>query len=221
MFASCKGGIGEDRGTCVLTADRPEGPYRDHSRGHVTLRGHECLDGTLYVEEGQPWIIFCHEWTELFYGRICALPLREDLGAAISGEPLILVDTGKDRLPWIRLMRDDRVDKTGLLTDAPCLHRSKDGTLQMLWSSYCVKGAAPGGLGGYAVAVAFSQSGRLAGPWRHCDALLLDRDIGHVSLFRRFDGQLMLCGHANDTRHGLEYPVFLPVDDKGPLRLVP
>ena len=220
LFASCKGGIGEDRGTCVLKASRPNGPYAEHSKGHVTLKNHECLDGTLYVEDGQPYIVFCHEWTEIYYGRVCALPLSRDLREPLSQEPLILVDTQRDYLPWIRQMKDPRVDKVGYLTDAPWLHRAKDGTLHMLWSSYSVKQAGGKGQGGYTVAVLTSESGSIRGPWRHRSALLLDADIGHVSMFRRLDGQLMLVGHLDDSRHGSESPVFLPLDDPSDIQLM-
>lgn len=87
MFASFKGGIGEDRGTAVLIADRPEGPFVPLSDGHVTLKGHECLDGTLLIDGGRPYIAFCHEWTELYYGKIKALPMKDDLSARLTRSP--------------------------------------------------------------------------------------------------------------------------------------
>lgn len=216
MFASCKGGIGEDRGTCILAADHPGGPFYEHSQGPVTLRGHECLDGTLYIDrQNQPWIVFCHEWTEIYYGRILALPLKPDLSGPIEQEPIVLVDTEKDNLPWLRQMRDNRVDKVGYLTDAPYFYRTKAGTLLLLWSSYSVKNYSPEGYGGYVVAMVKSLSGEIQGPWEHLPRLLLDQDIGHISLFERFDGALMLAGHNHDTRHGSEHPIFLPLKEQG------
>lgn len=211
MFASFKGGIGEDRGTAVLIAGRPEGPFVPLSDGHVTLKGHECLDGTLLVEEGKPYIAFCHEWTELYYGKIKALPLKDDLSASLDAEPIVIVDTEKDAIPWIRLMRDDRVSKTGLLTDAPFFHRLPGGKLLMIWSSYSQKEA--GGCGGYVVAGLVSDSGKIAGPWRHLPELLLDRDVGHSALFRDLEGRLLLVSHANDRNHGGEFPVILRVTE--------
>lgn len=211
MFATCKGGIGEDRGTCVLTSDSPGGPYKDYSYGHITLKGHECLDGTLYMDEsGRPWMAFCHEWTEIYYGKICAIPLNEKL-LPDSFEQVEIVNTKTDNLPWIRKMHDPRVDKTGYLTDAPFFYRAKSGALLMLWSSYAINGYQDKGYGGYVVAVARSENGKITGPWRHERNLLLDRNIGHCSLFRNFSGELILCGHANDTAHGTEYPVFIPL----------
>lgn len=220
MFATFKGGIGEDRGTAVLKADLPEGPYYPYSRGHVTLKGHECLDGTLYVEDGQPWIVFCHEWTEMYFGTIKALPLKEDLTEASDIEPVVIVDTERDEIPWIRQMKDPRVCKTGYLTDAPFFHKMKNGTLVMLWSSYSVKGYQGKGSGGYVVAVCESPSGSIKGPWYHRKELLLDENTGHSSLFTSLEGELYLISHGNDTLHGQEYPVMFQVKEGEHLEII-
>lgn len=212
MLASFKGGIKEDRGTAVLVADAPEGPFREHSHGHVTLPGHECLDGTLYIEEGQPWVIFCHEWTEIYYGKIKALPLEKDLSKVEDyKKELLLVDTQTDGIPWIRQMRDDRVGKTGYLTDAPFLYKMKNGRLLLLWSSYAVN--ENGGKGGYVVAGCVSKSGRLEGPWEHLEHPLLDVNAGHGALFLDLHKQLRLVLHTNDTAHGEEHPMILSVKE--------
>ena len=93
MFASFKGGIGQDRGTAILVSDFPEGMYVPWSEGYVTLKGHECLDGTFYMDEsGQAWTVFCHEWTEMYYGKIKAMKLSEDLKYTLDEEPIVIVD---------------------------------------------------------------------------------------------------------------------------------
>lgn len=220
MFATFKGGIGEDRGTAILKADRPEGPFFPHSKGHVTLKGHECLDGTFYLDkQGKPWIIFCHEWTEMYFGTIKALPLSGDLKNTLTQEPVVLVDTEKDNLPWIRHMSDPRVNKTGYLTDAPFLYEKADGGLLLLWSSYSVKNYKGCGSGGYVVALCESESGNVEGPWRHQEKLLLDENTGHSSLFRDLSGELCLISHGNDTLHGFEYPVIFRLDTQDGLKI--
>jgi arabinan endo-1,5-alpha-L-arabinosidase len=211
MFASFKGGIGENRGTAILAADHPGGPYRVHSDGAVTLPGSECLDGTYYEDdEGQRWIVYCHEWTELYEGRIEALRLTKDLKISF-GEPVTILNAAER--PWIRLFGDPRIEKTGYLTDAPFLYQARNGELLLLWSSYSVPGYGDTGLGGYTVAVARSTSGRMEGPWTHDEQLLMDRNAGHSSLFRDFGGKLMICTHYPDTPHGQERPLFLPVEE--------
>lgn len=209
MFATFKGGIKEDRGTAILKADLPEGPFREHSIGHVTLKGHECLDGTFYLDkENKPWIIFCHEWTEMYYGTIKALPLSEDLTHTLTQEAITLVDTQKDSIPWLRKMSDSRVNKVGYLTDAPFVYYKKDGGIALLWSSYSVKNYKGSGKGGYVVALCESINGDLKGPWIHREELILDENTGHSALFMDLNGQMKLISHGNDTLHGFEYPVI-------------
>lgn len=210
MFASFKGGIGEERGTGVLVADFPEGPYIPHSPFHITLKGHECLDGTLLIEQGKPWIIYCHEWTETYYGRIEALPLSDDLKEPLSQNPVIIVDSKE--IPWMRKFGDPRIGKEGYLTDGPFVRRTSSGSLVMLWSSYSK--ADKGYHGGYMVAMAVSGSGSVHGPWRQEGKLLLDENCGHSSIFEDLDGNLCLCVHSPDTPHGGEHPRFYRLAEK-------
>lgn len=216
MFASFKGGPKENRGTGILIADHPAGPYRDHSRKAVTLVGEECLDGTLYLDENQkPWIVFCQEWTSRYYGKIKALPLTDDLSAPLTQQAVTLVDTETDNLPWIRHMSDPRVEKIGYLTDAPFLHKMPGGSLLLLWSSYSIDHWNESGQGGYVVAQCHSATGSIEGPWTHLPTMLLDEDAGHAALFYDFAGELRLICHCNDTKHGREYPVIYRVIQNG------
>lgn len=216
MFASFKGGIDEDRGTAILVSDRPEGPYEEHSKGHVTLKGHECLDGTLYIDKkGKPWIVFIHEWTEMYYGKIKALPLSDDLTHPLTQDALTIFDLEFDRPGWIRTISDDRAGKSGYLTDAPFMHRMENGDLIMLWSSYSVENYKnSGGKGGYVVAMVKSESGDIQGPWKHAEMPVFDINYGHVALFRNLDGELMLSGHGDDTHHGSEHSLFFKVKEE-------
>jgi len=80
---------GQQRGTQILAADNPEGPYRLHSDRPVTPRDWECLDGTLFVDDaGKPWMVFGHKWVQVEDGEMCAIPLTDDLRAAV-GEPTL------------------------------------------------------------------------------------------------------------------------------------
>ena len=62
MFITFKAD-GVRRGTQILRADTPEGPFVPINERQLTPDSWECLDGTLYVDNNsQPWMIFCHEW---------------------------------------------------------------------------------------------------------------------------------------------------------------
>lgn len=87
------------RGTQVLVADAPAGPYEPWSPGPITPAGWECLDGTLYVDPaGDPWIVYCHEWLQVVDGRMIAQRLSPDLREAV-GEPIELFTASQ--APWV------------------------------------------------------------------------------------------------------------------------
>ena len=198
MFASFKASR-VCRGTQVLVSDAPCGPFVPHSSGPVTPRGWECLDGTLFVDQdGNPWMIFCHEWVQVGDGEMCAVGLSRDL-ETVQGDPLLLFHASE--APWTT-----PVDEKGhYVTDGPFLHRAKNGTLLMLWSSF--------GPRGYALGMARSKTGHVSGPWLQDPQALYDEDGGHGMLFRTFAGELTLAIHTpNKTPN--ERPVFVPVQER-------
>jgi arabinan endo-1,5-alpha-L-arabinosidase len=193
---------GRERGTQILAADRPEGPYELHSDGPVTPRDWECLDGTLYVEpEGHPWMVFCHEWVQVEDGEMCAMPLSPDLGSA-AGEPVLLFRASA--AAWARPF-EAHGRHNNRVTDGPFLHRLVDGRLLMLWSTT--------GYEGYAMGYAVSESGGILGPWRQSPQPIYGKDGGHGMLFRDFDGRLLMTlHHPNDSPN--ERPMWLEVVER-------
>lgn len=177
MLASFKSGD-HCRGTQILAADTPMGPFLPHSDGPVTPRDWECLDGTLYIENGQPYMVFCHEWLQVRDGEMCAIPLRQDLRTA-AGDPVVLFRASQPS--WaVR-------DAESYVTDGPFLYRAQTGALLMLWSSSRD--------GVYCQAVSRSCSGMLLGRWTHDPELLVSQDGGHGMVFRTFDGRLLFTCH--------------------------
>jgi hypothetical protein len=190
------------RGTQILAADRPEGPYAPHSDGPVTPRDWECLDGTLFVDEtGAPWMVFCHEWVQVGDGEMCAIPLSGDLRRAV-GAPTLLFHASD--AAWSRpFASHGRAEN--YVTDGPFLYRTADEQLLMLWSTM--------GEAGYAMGYAVSESGTILGPWRQSPAPLFGKDGGHGMLFRDFDGRLLMTLHTpNETPH--ERPTWVEVAEQ-------
>jgi arabinan endo-1,5-alpha-L-arabinosidase len=203
MLASFKAeGIG--RGTQILVAESPLGPFRLLSAGPVTPPDWECLDGTLFVTtDGNPWMVFCHEWVQVGDGEICALPLSKDLASA-AGEPVVLFRASQ--APWVQQIVWKRTGMKGCVTDGPWLHRLPNGELLMMWSSH--------GAGGYSIGLARSASGQLLGPWLQDPQPLYSEDGGHCMTFRDFNGNLWLSFHHPD-RNPEERPQFLSLaEDK-------
>ena len=194
------------RGTQILAADRPEGPYAVHSDGPVTPREWECLDGTLHVDaHGKPWMVFCHEWVQVEDGEMCAIPLSDDLRQA-AGKPALLFRASE--AAWAKPF-EQRGRPNNRVTDGPFLHRLSDGRLLMLWSTIGYEGYAMG----YAVSDSLSASVSVLGPWRQSSQPLYGKDGGHGMLFRDFDGKLqMTLHHPNQTPH--ERPVWFEVVER-------
>jgi arabinan endo-1,5-alpha-L-arabinosidase len=191
---------GACRGTEILIADSPLGPFRQHSHRPVTPSSWECLDGTLVIDDDkQPWMIFCHEWVQIGDGGMYAVRLHPDLTHAIA-EPIRLFNASQ--APWSRSFSGGPAQpRVCFVTDGPFVHRCEDGTLLMLWSS--------GGAHGYAMGVATSTTGVL-GPWRQSGEAVYSKDGGHGMLFQTFGGKMMMALHApNQTPH--ERAHFIPV----------
>lgn len=187
------------RGTFALAADSPEGPFRPHSDGQLTPEAWECLDGTLYVDrQGRPYLVFCHEHTQILNGTICYVPLTEDLRRA-DGEPVLLF-SGKD--PFYVEKQED--PQAHYVTDGPFMFRTKDGALLLLWSTF------PDGK--YAECVARSDNGEIDGHFTHLPPLITN-DGGHGMIFRAEDGLMLTYHSPNESLK--ERPVFRKLVDDG------
>ena len=200
MFASFKN-PDVRRGTAVLKAESPLGPFVPHSDGCVTPRDWECLDGTLYVDKaGKPWMVFCHEWVQAGDGEVDAIPLTDDLSAP-AGEPKLLFRASE--APWCKVMHHSSgVD--GCVTDGPFFWRTAEGTLLCLWASFSA--------GGYTEGVAVSCNGEIDGTFTQVEPLFMD-DGGHGMVFRALDGQLYLTLHSPNA-HLEERPFFHPITER-------
>jgi GH43 family beta-xylosidase len=174
------------RASQVLVSESPLGPYEAFSNEPTLPADMMTLDGTLWVEDGVPYMIYCHEWVQISNGTIEMMQLTDDLSATV-GEPTRLF-FGSDA-PWNR----PSPEYGCFVTDGAWLYTSKSGKLFMPWSSFSETG--------YTIGVAVSESGKLAGPWVQQEEPLYKDDGGHSMLFTRFDGQLMMTLHTpNDSR---------------------
>jgi arabinan endo-1,5-alpha-L-arabinosidase len=177
------------RGSQILVSDSPSGPFTPFANHSTLPADMMTLDGTFWVEEGVPYMVFSHEWVQITDGRMEYIQLKNDLSGTV-GEPHWMFQASD--APWSK-----KSEQYGChVTDGPYLYCSKTGKLMMVWSSF--------GAGGYEVGLAISKSGKLAGPWEQQARPLFAKDGGHPMLFRRFDGQLMMIlhqpNHAPDER---------------------
>ncbi len=194
------------RGTQILVADSPKGPFLPFSNRPTTPKDWMSLDGTLWVEDGIPYMIFCHEWAQITDGTMELVTLKKDLSAMV-GEPQTLFKASDAK--WVKSMRDVKVlknGKHGYVTDGCFVYRTKTGKLLMIWSSF--------GENGYGLAQLVSESGKISGPWKHLDEMIFEENGGHGMLFNTFEGQLMITLHQPNGRPN-ERPKLFELEDMG------
>jgi len=187
-----------NRGVQILVCDTPDGTFISCANDALTPCEWECLDGTLYVEDDIPYMVFCHEWSQIGDGEMCLMQLSEDLSRAVS-EPVTLFKASD---PSWATGFTETCDK--YVTDGPFFHKAQDGKLLMIWSSIAD--------GKYVEAVSYSESG-VKGPWKHYEKLLYKEDGGHGMLFRDKSGQLLFTMHYPNT-NDLERPVIVRVAEQ-------
>ncbi|HEX2860410.1 MAG TPA: family 43 glycosylhydrolase, partial [Lacunisphaera sp.] len=188
------------RGSQILVGDSPLGPFQPFANRPTLPEDMMTLDGTLFVEDGVPYMVFCHEWVQIKDGTVEYIQLAPDLSTTV-GEPKRLFH-GSDA-PWAQ-----KSPQYGCyVTDGPWFHRTKSGQLLMLWSS--------GTATGYAVGIATSESGKLAGPWKQAPTALYADDGGHRMLFNTFDGRLMMAIHINNRNPRQTRELFVELEESG------
>lgn len=184
------------RGVYILKSDTPSGEFVPHSNGAVTPDEWECLDGTLYLSKsGEPYLVFCHEHTQIIDGTICYLKLNEDLTKAIS-EPVLIFSGSSPE--WA----DRKEPGEHYITDGPFLYRAENGDLLLIWSTFINHR--------YAQCIAKSDNGEIDGRFLHLPPLITD-DGGHGMIFNANEKRILTFHSPNKTNY--ERPVFRELED--------
>ena len=194
------------RGTQIMVAGNPLGPFKPFDlKRPVTPENWSALDGTLWVEEGKPYMIFCHEWVQINEGTFEVVELNSDL-SGFSGTPETIFKVND--APWVKRMdllgiKYEGHEIPGFVSDGPFIHRLPSGKLICLTSSF--------GENQYSLSYALSASGKLAGHWEHPAEPLLTGGHGHGMMFTSFDGKLLLVCHFPNSSPSK--PVIYEVDE--------
>jgi len=194
------------RGTWIFRADSPKGPFKPLKNTSHTPPEWMALDGTLYVDNGTPYLVFCHEWVQVIDGEMAAVELKPDLSDTV-GKPFHLfsasIAPGAKTGPM-----------EGKVTDGPFLYKSpKSNALFMIWSTF-ITGK------GYCVVRARSASGRITGPWQE-HTPIYTKNGGHGMIFKTFDGRLLLSLHQPNTEPQERLHVIDLLDDGATLCVRP
>lgn len=186
------------RGTFVLKSESPLGPFSPHGKGALTPDDWEALDGTLYLSrENKPYLVFCHEHTQIKDGTVCSIALSDDLSESV-GEPAVLFSGSSPYYIKKKPLGEHYI------TDGPFMYRTSTGELIMIWSTFIHHK--------YAQCLAKSDNGEIDGNFFHLPPLITN-DGGHGMIFNGKDG-LMLTYHTPNIS-GHEHPAFKKIRDTG------
>jgi len=185
------------RGTHLYHADSPLGPFQAFKSSSHTPEEWMALDGTLFIDEEKPYMVFCHEWVQTIDGTMDLIQLKDDLSGTI-GEPQLLFKASG--APGARQSPDH-----GKVTDGCFLYRSqKSDSLFMIWSTILPEK-------GYCVLLTHSESGKISGPWKE-QKIIYEKNGGHGMIFSSFDGQLMMALHQPNNSPGERLHLFQIID---------
>jgi len=192
------------RGTQILVSNDPDGPFKSMVNKPTTPEDWMSLDGTLWVENSIPYMVFCHEWAQIIDGTMELVQLENDLSGAV-GKPKTLFKASDAN--WVESLTEAEPEMNvhGYVTDGCYLYKTKTGNLIMIWSSFTKKG--------YAVGQVISESGSIKGPWKHLNKLLFEENGGHGMIFETFEGKLMLSLHQPNSGDKERAKLFQVVDN--------
>lgn len=191
------------RGTQIFVAQSPLGPFLPFEKMPHTPVDEMALDGTLWEEDGIPYMIYCHEWVQEIDGGMKLVKLKPDL-SGVADQPIRLFNASAADWSTGTTHKDGRVS---YVTDGCFLMKSKSGKLFMIWSSFKN--------GQYAIGLASSYTGSVLGPWVQQKETLFDQHGGHGMLFKTFDGRLVLTFHSPNSPGGQERAQLYEIEDTG------
>ena len=205
IFATFGAKAGHKRAVQVLKANHPEGPFEVWSEP-LTPCYLNCIDGTLYVEDNIPYLVYSQEVLDSpdRIGSIWYVQLSDDLKTPVGEPKLLFRGTAPkwSEKKW-EYVKDDPL--TAWVAEGPFFHKTEDGKLLMLWASHS-------GPGNYVEAVAYSETGSLFGDWKQCETLLVDTNGGHGMLFTGYDFKLRFTMHSPNLPFGEERAVIYKVE---------
>lgn len=194
------------RGSIIFVSDTPAGSYRMLTGQYITPVGWGCLDATLFVYGGRPYLCFSNEWTTPITGdgdgALYMAELTENL-TEIVGRPHKII-SGKYTSFTVPI--EVNVGGTlcrGYVAEGPWLYE-ENGAIVLLWSCFTKDG--------YAVVRSISRNG-IFGDYEF-DRMVFTRDGGHCMRFTDRRGTPCLILHRPNTPPD-ERPCILPDSASG------
>ncbi|SFU56159.1 Glycosyl hydrolases family 43 [Pustulibacterium marinum] len=201
-----KGNVIERRASHVLVSDAAAGPYIPMKDDTYLPASKPTLDGTFWVENDTPYMIYCYEWLQNWDGTIEKIQLKPDLSGSVGEGELLFKASAS---PWSKEKDATGNIKPNKVTDGPYLFRTGTGRLGMIWTSWIFND--------YVQGVAYSKSGTLDGPWIQDESPITPPNFGHGMLFTTFEGKTLMSVHSHKEVSGqyVRIPHLFEVDLSG------
>ncbi len=193
-------GTNDQQGTTVLRSESPLGPFEQWStKDYLTPEGHSCLDGTLYFENGVPYMIYAHEWQcnhkdcdDANMGSMAYIQLSADLKSTV-GEPVELFEADDAGYAWggVEIFGTVIGGDKAFVTDGPWVY-SRDGQNYLLWSTRVEDN-------NYILACTPFESLKKGITAKNNTYTVYDKDGGHPMTFTDMNGKDWLIMHTNDN----------------------
>lgn len=187
------------RGSFIFVSDSLFSGFTMLTGEYSTPPGWGCLDATLFVYKGKPYLCFSNEWTTPIThdgdGSLFICELSDDLTRRVS-EPKKIV-SGKNSGVAVEIGEGAK----GYVAEGPYLYE-ESGRIVLLWSTI--------GKNGYTVVRNVSTSG-IYGEYVF-DRVLFDKDGGHCMCFTDSFGKRYLTFHQ-PNRTPFERMKLFPLEE--------
>ena len=192
------------RGTQIFYSDSPEGPFKPFNYLPHTPIDRMALDGTLWVEDGIPYMIYCHEWVQIADGSMELVKLKPDLSGTDGPSTTLFYASAAE---WSTGSKHPSPLPVSYVTDGCFVYRTKTGKLLMIWSSFMNNE--------YAIGIAESVTGKITGPWKQQEKPLFTKNGGHGMIFKTFDNRLCITLHGPNSPSRAERARIFELEDTG------
>lgn len=171
------------RGSFIFASDHLDDRFRMLTGEYITPKGWGCLDATLFVYKGKPYLCFSNEWTTPITndgdGALFMAELSGDL-TKIVGKPKKIV-SGKYCGFAVSI---GSAERNGYVAEGPWLYE-ESGEIVLLWSTFTKTG--------YAIIKSVSKNG-VFGDYE-LEKILFDQDGGHCMRFVDLNGRERIVFH--------------------------
>lgn len=185
----------KERGSIILVSDTLRGKFRMLTGEYITPADWMCLDASLFVWKGKPYLYFSNEWVKPITrdgdGALFVAELSDDLTRLVSYPKKIV--SGK----YCGFSTEiENKGRYGYVAEGPFAVAGKKG-IELYWSTFTEKG--------YCVAKSCAED--IFGEYK-LEKLIFENDGGHAMVFDDLNGKRKITLHQPNRSPDERMKVF-------------